>query len=309
MPAHLSDCAGNLLNNRKARVAVPQSAEPFDVVINEVLFNPPDYGSRYIELFNRSQRVIDLRDHIISSKDTIMGFLTTIRDISTESHLFFPGDYLVLTSDPDAVRATFMTTAPQAFLMIPSMPSMTNTSGILVLASRGMVEIDLFAYHENMHFALLTILKGVALERINPNWPTNDRSNWHSASQSFGFGTPGFRNSQFLPERPVQAGAIEVYPEVFSPDGDGFNDLLSVSYRFDQPGYVATVRIFDSRGRLIRNLIRAELLAVNGSFTWDGITEERLKAPIGVYILHIEITDLAGNVKQFRKTAVLGGRL
>jgi len=309
LPAQVSDCAGNLLNNRRARVAVPQPAKPLDVVINEVLFNPPELGSRYIELFNRSERVIELRDHVISSKDTIQGFLTSIRDISTESFLFFPGDYLVLTSDPEAVRSTFMTTAPQTFFMIPSMPSMTNTSGVLVFASRGMVEIDLFAYHENMHFALLTSLKGVALERINPNWPTQDRSNWHSAAQSFGFGTPGFKNSQYLPERMVRAGTIEVYPEVFSPDGDGHDDLLTISYRFDQPGYIATVRLFDSRGRLIRNLVKAELLAVNGSFTWDGATDDRQKAPMGMYIVHLEITDLAGKVKQFRETAVVGGRL
>jgi len=310
LPTQVSDCAGNPINNRSARVAVPQPAQPLDVVINEVLFNPPDFGSRYIELFNRSERVIELRDYVISSKDTIQGFLTSIRDISAQSLLLFPGDYLVLTSDPEAVRATFMTSAPNsAFVLIPSMPSMTNTSGVLVLASKGMVEIDLFAYHESMHFALLTTLKGVALERINPNWPTQDRSNWHSAAQSFGFGTPGFQNSQYLPHRLVQEGTIELYPEVFSPDGDGHYDFLTINYRFDEPGYIATVRVFDNRGRLIRNLVGAELLAVNGSITWDGTTDDRQKAPIGIYIVHLEITALNGRVLQYRKTAVVGGRL
>ncbi|MBW6497415.1 MAG: lamin tail domain-containing protein [Bacteroidales bacterium] len=309
LPAQVTDCAGNQLGRRTARVAVPRAAETFDVVINEVLFNPPDGGSRYIELFNRSEKVIELRDYSISSKDTIQGFLTTIREIISESYLLFPGDFVVLTTNPAAVLNTFMTTRPHAFIGVAAMPSMTNTSGVLALASKSLTEIDLFAYHEDMHFALLTNKKGVALERINPNRPAQDRSNWHSAAQSAGFGTPAYQNSQYSAELSSHDGEIEVYPEVFSPDSDGHDDLLTISYRFDQPGFVASVRIFDSRGRLIRNLARAELLAVNGAFTWDGTTDDYQKAPIGIYIIHVEVTDLAGNVNHYRKTAVLGGRL
>jgi hypothetical protein len=308
LPAFLTDCAGNTINRRTAKLAIPQPAEPFDVVINEVLFNPPDGGSRYIELYNRSNKVVELKNHTISSKDTIQGFLTGIREITTESFLMFPGDYIVLTADDAAVKNTFMTNNPNAFIRLATMPSMTNTSGILVFANKSLVEIDQFAYHENMHFALLTSEKGVALERVNYNRPTQDRSNWHSAAQSAGFGTPAYQNSQYSAELVSQTGEIEIYPEVFSPDSDGHDDLLTISYQFDNPGYVATVRIFDSRGRLIRNLARAELLAVNGAFTWDGTTDDYQKAPIGIYIIHLEVVDLSGNVSNFRKTAVVGGK-
>lgn len=309
LPAQVTDCAGNQLSRRTARVAVPQVAEVFDVVINEVLFNPPDGGSRYIELFNRSEKVVELKNYTISSKDTIQGFLTTIREIISESYLLFPGDFVVLTTNPAAVLNTFMTTRPHAFIGLASMPSMTNTSGVLAFASKSLTEIDLFAYHEDMQFALLSNKKGVALERVNPNRPSQDRANWHSAAQSAGFGTPAYQNSQYSAELTSQVGEIEVYPEVFSPDSDGHDDLLTISYHFDNPGYVASVRIFDSRGRLIRTLARAELLAVNGAFTWDGTTDDYQKAPIGIYIIHLEVTNLSGKVNHYRKTAVLGGRL
>ncbi len=309
LPAQITDCAGNQLGRRTARVGIPQPAVAFDVVINEVLFNPPDGGSRYIELFNRSEKVIELKDYTISSKDTIQGFLTTIREIISESYLLFPGDFVVLTTSPAAVLNTFMTTRPHAFIGVASLPSMTNTSGVLALASKSLTEIDLFAYHEDMQFALLSNKKGVALERVNPNRPTQDRANWHSAAQSAGFGTPAYQNSQYSAGLSSQDGEIEVYPEVFSPDSDGHDDLLTISYSFDQPGFVASVRIFDSRGRLIRNLAKAELLAVSGALTWDGTTDDYQKAPIGIYIIHLEVTDLSGNVNHYRKTAVLGGRL
>jgi hypothetical protein len=305
----MTDCAGNMIDKRSARVAVPELAGAFDVVINEVLFNPPDRGARYIEIYNRSQRVFDLRNHLITSKDTIEGYLSTIHEVSEISFLFFPGDYVVLSANPDAVKETYMTTNPSGFVKTPGMPRMTNANGILVFASKSLDVIDKFVYEEDMHIPLLTNYKGVALERVNYNLPTQDRSNWHSAAQSAGFGTPGYRNSQYSPDITAGRGSIEVHPEVFSPDGDGTDDLLSIAYAFDEPGFIANVRIFDSRGRLIRLLTSGEVLATNGVITWDGTTDQGLKAPIGIYIIHMEVFEAGGQVRNFRETAVLGGRI
>lgn len=309
LPPFLIDCAGNILEGRTARVAVPQQALAFDAVINEVLFNPPEGGSRYIELYNRSEKVLDLKDLILASKDTIQGFLTHVCAISPESSLFFPDDFILLTTDPEAVGMTFMTNRPNAFFDMASLPSMSNTTGVVALAKTSLEEIDLLAYHEDMHFALLTSFKGVALERVNYHQPTQDRSNWHSAAQSVGFGTPGYQNSQYHAVLDSDEGEVVVNPEIFSPDQDGHNDLLCIHYQFENPGYVGSLQIFDSRGRLIRYLVQAELLAAEGLFTWDGTTDENLKAPIGIYLIHLEVINLEGNVQRIRKTAVLGGKL
>lgn len=305
----MTDCAGNPLERRTTRVAVPEFAGAFDVVINEVLFNPPDRGARYIEIYNRSEKVFDLRNHLITSKDTIEGYLNTIHEVSQTSFLFFPGDYVVLSANPDAVRNTYMTTNPVGFVRTPGMPRMTNANGVLVIASRSLDIMDMFVYEEDMHLPLLTSYKGVALERVNPNQPAQDRSNWHSASRSSGYGTPGYRNSQYSPDIAAGKGSIEVHPEVFSPDGDGQDDLLNIAYAFDEPGLVANVRVFDSRGRLIRMLAPGELLATSGVITWDGTTDDGMKAPIGIYIIHMEVFEPGGQVKNYRASAVLAGRL
>lgn len=309
LDAGMTDCAGNTLDRRSTRVAVPELAEPFDAVINEVLFNPPDRGARYIEVYNRSEKVLDLRNHLITSKDTVEGFLNTIHEVSDISFLFFPGDYVVLSSNPDAVRETFMTTNPGGFVRTPGMPRMTNANGVLVFASRSLDIIDMFVYQEDMHLPLLTSYRGVALERVNPNLPTQDRSNWHSASRSVGYGTPGYKNSQYSPDITAGKGSMEVHPEVFSPDGDGQDDLLNIAYAFDEPGLVANVRIFDSRGRLVRMLVSGELLATSGVVTWDGTTDAGMKAPIGIYIIHMEVFSPNGQVGNYRASAVLGGRI
>jgi len=303
----LTDCAGNPLGGNRARVGMPEPADSMDVVLNEILFNPPDRGVRYVELFNRSPKIIDLKDYTLSSKDTITGVLTGIREITAESRLLFPGDYMVLTPDPAIVQSQYMTNNPLNFIPMPLSP-MTNTRGIVVFASKGQQFIDMFIYHEDMHYVLLTDKKGVALERLNYHRPTQSRSNWHSAAQSAGFGTPGYKNSQFTIDPVGQQDVFDVFPRVFSPDNDGHDDLLNIAYNLDTPGYTANVSIFDSRGRRVRILSRSELLATEGVITWDGSTDDNQKANVGIYIIHIELFDPQGNVRNYRKTAVLAAR-
>ena len=303
----VTDCAGNQLEQNKARVGIAQTADSLDMVLNEILFNPPDRGVRYVEIYNRSEKIIDLQNYILSSKDTIDNVLTALRDISDESRLFFPDDYMVLTPDPEIVKSQYMTYNPMNFIPM-TLSSMTNTRGIVVLASKGRQIIDMFVYEEDMHYPLLTDKKGVALERINYHRPTQSRSNWHSAARSAGFGTPGFKNSQFTLDPEGQQEVFEIYPRVFSPDNDGHDDVLNISYKLDSPGFTANLTVYDSRGRRVRTLSRSELLATEGIITWDGSTDSYQKADVGIYIIHIELFDPQGNVRNYRKTAVLAAR-
>jgi flagellar hook assembly protein FlgD len=159
-----------------------------------------------------------------------------------------------------------------------------------------------------MQFPLLNVTKGVSLERIDFNRATGDKTNWHSASEAVGFATPGYKNSQYNDAKETD-NEIAISPEIFSPDEDGMNDVVSINYHFSTPGYVANVTIYDSKGRLIKNLIRNELLGINGTFSWDGITEDREKARIGIYIIFTEVFDVSGNVKHYKNTCVLAGKL
>lgn len=304
----ITDCAGNSLDNNTQRFGVPQQADSLDVVINEILFNPPDRGVRYVEIYNRSQKVIDLKDYVLASADTLENILTSINNISLESSLFFPDEYLVITPDPEIVKAQYMTQNPNGFI-ISSLPSMTNTSGIVVLAGKGQNVIDQLVYHEGMHYALLNDVKGVALERLNYNRASADASNWHSAARNVGFGTPGYKNSQFTLNVAVDTELFSTYPRIFSPDNDGINDVANITYSLEKPGFTANINVYDSRGRLSRTLYRSELLATEGILTWDGTTDDNLKADMGVYIIFIELFDPEGNVRNHKVTTVLGGKL
>ncbi len=305
----LTDCGGNSISERNfAYFGIAQKAIAHDIVINELLANPPTGGDDYVEIYNRSTKIIDLKDLRLTSKDTILNELTSVKVISDGSYLIFPSDYIVLTTSSTNVLKFYNTPNPQNFVNMASMPAFNITDGIVVIADNANAEIDLFVYKETMQYPLLTSSKGVSLERINYERPTDDPTNWHSAAEAVGFGTPAYKNSQFgnveIGEDPVSLS-----PDIFSPDNDGHNDVLNISYKFSQPGYVANIKIFDANGRQARYLIKNELLGIEGTFSWDGITDDNLKATIGIYIVFFEVFDLNGKVKSYKKTTVLGGRL
>lgn len=280
--------------------------KPTDLVINEILFDPKTGGVDFVEIYNRSTNPIDLKTITISQYDTINNVLTSVSNISTNSYLIFPQEYIVLSENKQAIKDQYYTANPNGFLDLSNLPSMNIAGGTVCLAS-GTTIIDLLTYYEDMHFPLLNSTKGVSLERIDFNRITQDRSNWHSAAAPVGFATPAYKNSQYNDAIETDK-SIEISPEIFSPDEDGMNDIVNIHYHFDTPGTVANIIIYDNKGRLVRSLVRSQLLGISGTYSWDGINEEKEKSRIGIYIIYAELIDLSGKVKHYKKTCVLGGR-
>ena len=305
----MTDCAGNALPaSSSARFAIPAVPKAGEIVLNEILFDPKAGCVDFVEIYNRSSAVMDLRDLTLATYDTLTAVLSSVSDISKESILLFPGDYYLLTSDTAAVKQCYYTTNPGGFIRMEHLPAMNNDAGSVALALKTGNLIDHFSYTASMQYPLLSSAEGVSLERINPDRPSEDISNWHSAAENVGFATPAYRNSQFgVPEN--SGNEISLSPDIFSPDNDGHNDNLDIAYSFSTVGYNITITVYDATGHLIRNLVSNELCGTSGSYSWDGITNRRLKAPIGRYIIYIEVFDLNGNVKRFKRTTVLGGKL
>ena len=67
--------------------------------------------------------------------------------------------------------------------------------------------------------------------------------------------------------------------------------------------------IFDAQGRMVRSLDNLELLAGQGSFLWDGSTDDERKARIGIYIIVAEIFTPQGDTITEKHTCVLAGQL
>ena len=304
----LTDCSGNEIGTyNSARFAIPVNPEPKDLVINEILFNPRSGGYDFVELYNRSQKTIDLKNLRIAAYDDLKGEYTTIKNIADNGFLVFPGDYVALTENPQVVQQHYYSSNQPGFVKMSSLPSYNDDSGRAILIDQNQNIIDNMAYDKSMHFALLATVDGVSLERINPDRSTDDKSNWHSASELVGFATPAYKNSQYK-ELSESDDRIKVYPEVFSPDNDGFEDVVDIQLTFDNPGYVANIKIYDSRGRLVKYLANNLLLGTENTISWDGLTDQNQKTPKGIYVIYFEIFDLKGNVKKYRKPLVVAER-
>ena len=155
-----------------------------------------------------------------------------------------------------------------------------------------------------MHHRLLKETKGISLERLSPFQPIDNPNNWHSASSTEGFATPGYQNSNVY-EGNAQIG-IEVDPKVFVPDLPGTQPYTTISYKSDQPGKLATIRIFGVDGTLIRELCQNAVWGNEGFYLWDGTHTSGAKVRPGIYIVWVEIFDLQGKVDQIKKTVIVG---
>jgi hypothetical protein len=302
----LTDCMGNTIGPKNiARVGLSVLPDSLDIVINEILFNPHPLGVDYVEIYNRSPKIINTRQLYIANRNTT-NIISSIYPVSTDSLLLFPGDFLLLTEDPQAVLLQYITLNRDAFITLAAMPSYNNDKGdVIILDGQGKI-MDEVKYSDKWHFQLIAITEGVALERIDYNGPST-AENFHSASTSVGYGTPGYKNSQYLGTR-QPSGTISVSPEIFSPDNDGVDDVANIEYQFSAPGYVANLTIYDANGRPVKYLERNALCGIKGVYRWDGLGDKMQTLPVGIYIIVSEVFDISGKTKKFKNTIVLARR-
>lgn len=301
----LTDCVSNsfsLINN-ELKFALPQPIQPNDLLINEVLSNPATGGSDFIEIYNYSNKVFDLSDLIIGSAN--LGLVDDLKSID-EKRLIFPSDYIVLTEDKLDIQNRYIVEYPNSIIET-DLPSYPDDEGGVVLVSNGEI-IDQFNYSETYHFELLDDKNGVSLERISFSKATQDEDNWHSAASTVGYATPTYLNSQAIESDNLETN-FWLESTTFSPDSDGYEDLLLINYQLDNPDFLATIRVFDSKGQQVKVLVNNQLLGANGIIKWDGTTENQVKAKIGIYILHIQLFTPDGLVNELKKTCVLAIKL
>ena len=281
----------------------PVIIEPGDILINEVLFNPIEEGSDYVEIYNYSEKQIPLNKLYLASRDIDLE-LTQIYNLTTDRSILDPHSYLALTKDTAGIFPWFNIKCTECFLQMGKFPSYNNDEDYVVLLNNELEIIDEFHYNEEMHSPLLYYQEGISLERISFTEPTNEKSNWHSASTESGYGTPGYQNSQTINED-VEKVSVSFEPEAFSPNNDGYNDIYTIQIQLDKPGYFCNTWIYDSSGLLVRKLINNNILGTSETFTWNGKDENGQKQKLGVYVVMVEIFNTQGFVKQFKDGVVL----
>ncbi|WP_439482161.1 lamin tail domain-containing protein [Cyclobacterium plantarum] len=300
------DCVGNAISPEAnlAWIKIPAGAEEGNLVLNEILFNPATGTPKFVEIYNHSSKLLNLKNWKLANEES--GELANRRVISGDDLIIDPFSYLVLTTDVEKLAAQYPKGLKENFLEM-ALPSYPIRSGTVILLDPEELWEEKLDYNEDMHHGFLRDVKGISLERFSVLTPANEPQNWHSAAAHVGYASPGFKNSQVY-DSPSHDLGIHISPEVFVPLAAGEQPFTTISYKMDRPGYQATLRIFSPTGIPIRELCQNEIWGSNGFYTWDGTNERGEKVNAGYYIVSGELFHPDGQVMQIKKTVVVGAK-
>jgi len=305
----LIDLAGNRLIQAARSTGITEPVEINDLIINEIMFDSPDSSAEYLEIYNRSDKLLDVSGVVFTTRKTD-GTLNAGNSIPDQTAML-PDSYLALTSDAERVRAYHACPDGSNILSV-GWNALNNESATVVLTNEAKDTIyDELTYNVKWHHSLVKNPKGVALERINPQLPTQSQESWHSAASEVNYGTPGYKNSQYreigTPDKTEKIVWTE--PESFSPDNDGVDDVCFIHYKTDAAGYVANAIIMNAVGVRICQLASNILLSTEGFLTWDGKTDKGTNANVGIYVLYFEMFNPnTGNRKRLKMPIVVSSR-
>ena len=257
------------------------SVQPGEIILNELLPAPFAEGSEYIELYNRSQQTLSLTGLALATRKAD-GSISTLYPLSAITTPLEPGGYVLLSKLLSGVEAFYLISSPQALYEVKLPVLANNGATVVLLRLTDLTVIDEVSYSPKWHDSAIKDPKGVALERLDPDKPTQDATNWHSAAESAGYGTPGYRNSQQLLPSSTQNGFERPYWS------DSERSYL-LRYQLADAGYRCRIWVFDTMGRRIAEIANLSTLATEGTLRWDGIGYDGSRPKPGIYIFYAEL--------------------
>jgi hypothetical protein len=339
IPGLASDFAGNAPCHPEVEFGLPEPPLAGEILFNEILFDPLPTCADYLELYNNSDKVIDLSQLFLAGSESgVKGSDSVVKypdQEETESdsswkysdfggkesepgrksseaaiaaselpRQLLPGALVALTTDKNAVTGTYFCSEKREVYEVRSLPSMPDDEGSVVLLDRALNILDRVDYSSSMHLDFLDNKEGIALEKVGPMLSSGFPTNWHSASEACGWGTPGAPNSVLVNEAPAGEG-LNLSAARVSPDGDGFEDAVSVRVVPGGSDNVVTVTIFNSRGYPVRRLAERFFAGEEALIVWDGTGDDGRRLSAGLYLIVAESYNSRGQTWRRKEVCAL----
>jgi len=278
------------VENNSVSYLINVSHPPGTIKINEFLCIPESNQSEFVELI---------------SFDEVHMNGWTIRDKSTIKELpeiFVTKDqFIVIASDSGFQDQT----EPNALFVVPidGFPSLNNDGDKIMIYDKTGVCIDSLYYSTDWF-----IHSGRSTEKYRPEYDSADSTRWGVAIGVPPI-TPGKENSLYYDQIPKK-GSIQYFPNPFSPDGDGFDDILNILCCFPYEQAIVKVEIFDMAGRNIATPYWNQYVSQEILLLWDGYQKNRIPAKIGMYLVKTTARDVySGKTWEDIQTIVLAKEL
>ena len=319
----------DLSNNQSGVVSIPLSfiPEENDLLITEIMYEPRNNAfdnlfnqPEYIELYNDSGTHLSLRTLQLNGKQDEMGNREVlIPKLRYETLPPFSYTVLVASATRESAQLQLQNAFPSistltstlSVLNIPrSSLGLTNSGDYVCVSSSSVECITELTYSPSMHHPGLASTRGISLERRSLSASTLESTNWSSSVDSHG-GTPGWQNSIFIALQHKEVDQIvQLIPDIFSPDGDGNDDALTILIMSPFPTSTISIRIFNALGHLVHELVPMGLAGSEATYLWNGRDKHNDALPPGIYILLIEILDIIqGESLSVKKVTVLAKAL
>ena len=269
------------------------------LVINEIMFDPAANNSEFIEFFNTTDSTLNIGGWSFVNENGKRFFLSKIlRSVKA-------GKYFVLAADSNFNKNIYHTDSASINIAKISSFGLANKGGLILLKDALGNIIDSVNYYEQWHNPNFTITKNISLEKINPYLGGNDKNNW-SSSASIQGATPGKRNSIYTTQSKNNISSnVSISPNPFSPDNDGYEDFTIIKYKLPQKTAQVKIKIFDSKGRLVRTLQNNSATGTDGSVIFNGLDNNNNPLRMGIYIVLIEALNSNSGVSAKMKTVVV----
>jgi len=192
------------INNKKlfSFTVHPPPPKYNDIIINEIMYAPVSPEPEWIELYNRSAEIINLRMWKLSDN-------TTKVKVCSIDYYIFPGRYVVLSKDSSLLKKY-----PQIKNLIAlNIPSLNNSGDMLTLHDSLNTCIDSLEYLPSWGGAS----GGRSIERISSEEFSGSEDNWGTCKK---LGTPGEYNSISAKQDDLGISSIvlsNTYPIVGTP--------------------------------------------------------------------------------------------
>lgn len=250
------------------------------ITITEMMAEPDDRQSEYIEIWNGTPNTLDLGGWTL--QDASKKRATILPPARIES-----GGYLAVAADTTIVR---MAPAGQWTLMRPALNINATTDTITLRTPQGLV-VDRVPYDDDAHVNILTT-RGIALERRIPWTSTPEQgASWTSSTDMSG-GTPGRANSIGRPP-PVISG-LRSWPDPCSAVQSSSRYPCLISWQQPLEQCIGRLRVYRSDGVFVAELLNGELIGNSGSVVWD-VRDARTGAPaaVGIYVAVLECSQIS----------------
>jgi len=175
-----------------------------DLIINEIMFAPTGDMPEWFEIYNRSDKTINLKNYrVADNRDTI--------SLKTGDFLLYPSEYLLISAD-SMITSYFNITEP---FLVTKLPTLNNSGDKIVLLD------SLYRVIDSLDYTGFDYKTGKSVERISHASSSADSTNWGITNVKYG-GTPGAVNS--LSEKDFDLGIIETQMFPLNPaEGDSIS--------------------------------------------------------------------------------------